>query len=622
MELKKVNASKNLAKAYFSHDWNTDLSLSVSSESPTEPSIPLSSYSTLESQLKSLQTSYESQKLDLETSNKIYQSNLKILKETIEKYKTYIEKLSKSNESKMRKLLIFQHFIKEYCKNSEVGEIEIDLDKELEQMNRIKTAKVLLTYEEKIKELCEKHENEIGKYQIKIKEMVELLKKEKSKSHKLSETAKKAIEYMKSKQNTENLIEKHQSEVIIHKIQPKRPKKNPNYSLLLNSIQDLKSDFSDFKQFVSKICEKFPLVITKIIKSSIESFNNKSYLNPEIQSKISDLLQEKKNLIDQIHQLTGNIRVFCRIRPLLSETESSCIENFDKKVIIHHPFMKTTKSWDFDHVFNETSTQETVFSEVKNLIASCFDGYNICIFTYGQTGSGKTYTLEGPTSNPGLIFNISQEVFKQKSQRLTWDYQISLSLLEVYNENLQDLLSDEKNPLKILNGRIINYKKIKILTFEQLQDLLNFGLSARAVGSTSLNHHSSRSHLIMTLHIKGKSGSIQMKGKIQLVDLAGSERLRKTGIAGETLNETKYINLSLHTLGNVINARQQKLPHVPFRNSVLTQVLQDCFVGNAKVLMIVQISPEKDNYEESVSSMNFASVARGTCLGAPKANLG
>jgi len=307
---------------------------------------------------------------------------------------------------------------------------------------------------------------------------------------------------------------------------------------------------------------------------------------------------------------------------LLSETDSSCIESFDKKVIVHHPFMKTTKTWDFDHVFDQTSTQESVFSEVKNLIGSCFDGYNICIFTYGQTGSGKTYTLDGPTSNPGLIFNISREVFKQKSQRLTWNYQISLSLLEVYNENLQDLLSEEKNSLKILNGRIMNYKKIKILSFEQLQDLLNFGLSTRAVGSNSLNHHSSRSHLIMTLHIKGKSGSVQMKGKIQLVDLAGSERLRKTGIAGETLNETKYINLSLHTLGNVINARQQKLAHVPFRNSVLTQVLQDCLIGNAKVLMIVQIGPEKDNYEESVSSMNFASVARGTCLGAPKANLG
>lgn len=616
------NISKNLAAAYFSHDWNTDLSLSDSSESETEQSVPLSSYTSLESKLKNLQSDYESQKLDLDTSNKILNSTIKILKDTIEKYRVHIEKLTKSNESKMKKLLIFQHFIQEYCKNSEIGPVEIDLDKEIDQLTSVKLANTVNKYEEKIKEICEKHENEIFKYQGKIKELVESLKKEKNKSMKLNETARKAIEYMKSKQNTENLCENKVSEVIIHKF-PKRQKLNPRknsvlYSGLNQSIQDLKSDFSSFKQYVSQICEKFPILITSLIKSSLHTFSSPP---KQYQKKFSELLEENKNLLDQIHQLKGNIRVFCRIRPVSADQNATCIENCDKKVIIQHPFMKTYKTWEFDHVFSESSTQEEVFTEVKNLIVSCFDGYNVCIFTYGQTGSGKTYTLEGPPDNPGLIFNISREVFKQKSQRLTWSYEISLSLLEVYNENLQDLLSQDKSSLKIQNNQVKNQQKLKISAFDQLQDLLNFGLASRAVGSNSLNHHSSRSHLIMTLCIKGTNGANQVKGKIQLVDLAGSERLRKTGLVGETLNETKFINLSLHTLGNVISARQQKLSHVPYRNSVLTQVLQECLEGNAKMLMVVQISPEKDNYEESVSSMNFACVARGTALGVPKANL-
>ena len=114
---------------------------------------------------------------------------------------------------------------------------------------------------------------------------------------------------------------------------------------------------------------------------------------------------------------------------------------------------------------------------------------------------------------------------------------------------------------------------------------------------------------------------MNLQSKIQLVDLAGSERLSKTGSQGETLTEAKLINLSLLALGNVISARQKKLNHVPFRNSVLTQILQDSLSGEAKTLMILQISPEENNYEETVASLNFATNARNTALGAARSSV-
>ncbi|CAN6177854.1 unnamed protein product [Urochloa humidicola] len=353
-------------------------------------------------------------------------------------------------------------------------------------------------------------------------------------------------------------------------------------------------------------------------------------------------LEENRKLFNEIQELKGNIRVYCRIRPFLQgeDQKSTTIEYVgdDGDLIISNPTRKGnegSKSFKFNKVLGPTASQDEVFKDIQPLIRSVLDGYNVCIFAYGQTGSGKTYTMTGPENATekewGVNYRALSDLFHISHNRGdTTMYEISVQMIEIYNEQIRDLLGNNgpEKKLGILNASQPNGLAVPDATLHPVNStsdviqLMRMGLENRAVGSTALNERSSRSHSVVTIHIRGvdlKTGAT-LRGALHLVDLAGSERVDRSAVTGDRLKEAQHINKSLSALGDVIFSLSQKNAHVPYRNSKLTQVLQSSLGGHAKTLMFVQINPDLSSYSETLSTLRFAERVSGVELGAAKAN--
>ncbi|KAH9612528.1 hypothetical protein KSS87_012394 [Heliosperma pusillum] len=271
---------------------------------------------------------------------------------------------------------------------------------------------------------------------------------------------------------------------------------------------------------------------------------------------------------------------------------------------------------------------------MQPLVRSCLDGYNVCIFAYGQTGSGKTYTMTGPNDitddTYGVNYRALNDLFQLAEQRkATFSYEVSVQMMEIYNEQVRDLLATDgsNKRLEIRNSTQngINVPDAHILPVSTTSDvikLMNLGHKNRAVSSTAMNDRSSRSHSCMTVHVQGKdlTSGTMLRGCMHLVDLAGSERVDKSEVTGDRLKEAQHINKSLAALGDVIASLSLKNAHVPYRNSKLTQLLQDSLGGQAKTLMFVHISPEADAIGETISTLKFAERVSTVELGAARAN--
>jgi kinesin family protein C2/C3 len=208
-----------------------------------------------------------------------------------------------------------------------------------------------------------------------------------------------------------------------------------------------------------------------------------------------------------------------------------------------------------------------------------------------------------------------------------WTFQLTLSMLEIYNETIFDLIETSNEKLEIRQGPegnlVVGLTEVDITSFEEVKQLMALGNNNRAVGAHDMNKHSSRSHSILTVSCRGKNviDKENSFGKLHLIDLAGSERVSKTDAQGDRLKEAQNINRSLSALGDVISALgNKKSTHVPFRNSKLTFLLQDSLGGNSKVMMCVNISPAIYNVGETICSLNFASRCRSVELGQAKKN--
>ncbi|KAJ4784156.1 Kinesin-like protein [Rhynchospora pubera] len=355
----------------------------------------------------------------------------------------------------------------------------------------------------------------------------------------------------------------------------------------------------------------------------------------DLKSKYSEEMVRSRRLFNEVQESKGNIRVFCRCRPLnKDETSSGCkaIVDFDTArdgeigVLTGGAAKKTFK---FDRVFTPKDDQTDVYADASPLVTSVLDGYNVCIFAYGQTGTGKTFTMEGTEKKRGVNYRTLEELFRIAEERKeTVSYSISVSVLEVYNEQIRDLLdpnpSSKKLEIRQAGGEgfhhIPGVVEAKVESIKEVWDVLQAGSNARAVGSNNVNEHSSRSHCMLCIMIEAKNlmNGECTKSKLWLVDLAGSERLAKTDAQGERLKEAQNINRSLSALGDVISALANKSSHIPYRNSKLTHLLQDSLGGDAKALMFVQISPSDNDLGETLSSLNFASRVRGIELGPAK----
>nr|QWT43333.1 kinesin-like protein KIN14D [Citrullus lanatus] len=371
-----------------------------------------------------------------------------------------------------------------------------------------------------------------------------------------------------------------------------------------------------------------------------EEFNNLGKRMHSVAYAASEyrrVLEENRKLYNQVQDLKGNIRVYCRVRPFLGghSNRPSTVDRIDEgnmSIVTPSKYGKEgRKSFSFNKVFGPSATQGEVFSDTQPLIRSVLDGYNVCIFAYGQTGSGKTYTMSGPTEltedTLGVNYRALSDLFILSQQRKqTISYDISVQMLEIYNDQIRDLLvTDSTNRRYPFSQNGINVPDACLVPVSSTSDvinLMNLGQKNRAVSSTAMNDRSSRSHSCLTVHVQGRdlTSGATLRGCMHLVDLAGSERVDKSEVIGDRLKEAQHINKSLSALGDVISSLAQKNAHVPYRNSKLTQLLQDSLGGQAKTLMFVHISPEPEALGETLSTLKFAERVSTVELGAARVN--
>ncbi|CAM2112482.1 kinesin-like protein KIF3C isoform X1 [Caretta caretta] len=329
------------------------------------------------------------------------------------------------------------------------------------------------------------------------------------------------------------------------------------------------------------------------------------------------------------------LKVVARCRPMSRKEEAAGYERIlemDVKlgqVTLRNPKAapgELAKTFTFDAVYDASSKQADLYDEtVRPLIDSVLQGFNGTIFAYGQTGTGKTYTMQGAWTDSekrGIVPNSFEHVFTHISRSQNQQYLVRASYLEIYQEEIRDLLAKDQNKKLELKENPETGVYIKDLSsfvtknVKEIEHVMNLGNQTRSVASTNMNEYSSRSHAIFVITVEcsetGLDGEDHIRvGKLNLVDLAGSERQSKMGGPGERPKEASKINLSLSALGNVISALVDgKSTHIPYRDSKLTRLLQDSLGGNAKTIMVATLGPASHSYEESLSTLRFANRAK------------
>nr|XP_027795202.1 kinesin-like protein KIF25 [Marmota flaviventris] len=339
------------------------------------------------------------------------------------------------------------------------------------------------------------------------------------------------------------------------------------------------------------------------------------------------------------------------------------------------PQAAPTRGWRLYSVYGPAESQEAVFADVCPLLTSFLDGFNVCIMAYGQTGSGKSYTMLGPRAGDepglpsgahadlGIIPRAAEELFRLISESPPRSPTAELSIVEIYNNDIFDLLAKEGSGAaagtkrEVLTTRegcteVPGLTCTAVASAAELVALVHGGLQLRARHPTLVHMASSRSHLVVTVTLtmvspsdstgpqhhpaplqghagagKGWSTSPQARplqplpvdhtgsarqarAKLQLVDLAGSECAGASGVTGLALRETSFINRSLAALADVLGALSERRGHVPYRNSKLTHLLQDTIGGDAKLLVILCVSPGQKHVAETLQGLGFGARAR------------
>uniref|UniRef100_H2MW05 Kinesin-like protein n=1 Tax=Oryzias latipes TaxID=8090 RepID=H2MW05_ORYLA len=404
-----------------------------------------------------------------------------------------------------------------------------------------------------------------------------------------------------------------------------------NLLSLQPALRTLTSDYNCLKRQVQDFPFMLDRAITEAKQEICQVIGEVSSANQELLRKYRREMNLRKKCHNELVRLKGNIRVFCRVRPVSQEEQDSAdaktLLSFDSEddAVLYLSNKGKTMTFELDKIFPPQATQEEVFQEVQSLVTSCIDGFNVCIFAYGQTGSGKTYTMEGVEGDPGINQRALRLLFDEVTEKAPdWDYRITVSLVEIYNETLRDLLRE--NPTDKLDIKmnpdgsgqlyVPGLTERTVQSPEDINRVFELGHANRATACTNLNEHSSRSHALLIITVSGFNGATgtRTQGRLNLVDLAGSERIGKSGAEGSRLREAQCINKSLSALGDVISALRGKHAHVPFRNSRLTYLLQDSLSGDSKTLMMVQVSPLPGNMSESVCSLKFAQRVRSVEL--------
>ncbi|KAL3882040.1 hypothetical protein ACJMK2_028420 [Sinanodonta woodiana] len=421
--------------------------------------------------------------------------------------------------------------------------------------------------------------------------------------------------------------------------------------------------------------------------------------------------KRRQELHNILMELRGNIRVHCRIRPLMEfdcgsdDTVTFGRPGTKSEVVVHYVdeeniCVRTTKHnkvFEYERVYSPSEGQDQVFDEVQPMLTSLLDGYNICIMAYGQTGSGKTHTMLGshknedynlttdPHPEEGVIPRATRELFRLISEKPPDSYTLEVSVVEIYNNDIRDLLSNDSSAKHdVITGAdgSLNLPTLTSKPVETVHDVMRmvqYGLRTRRETATLVHEHSSRSHLVVSLTLtsqapdffslnkpptptqeistgsvggrdrKARPQSVTMSSsslsslvdqstnsrespgpgstaavirtKLQLVDLAGSECVGMSGVTGAALREASHINKSLSALADVLGALAEHRSHVPYRNSRLTHLLQDSIGGDAKLLVLLCVAPAQRYITETSQCLGFGQRARQVQRGPTKRRL-
>ncbi|KAE9127203.1 Kinesin-like protein [Phytophthora fragariae] len=322
-----------------------------------------------------------------------------------------------------------------------------------------------------------------------------------------------------------------------------------------------------------------------------------------------------------------NVQVAVRCRPLNSREKAAgrgavvqCRPNSSEVAVVKR------KTYTFDRVFGQYSTQKDVFtSVVRPAVDEALAGYNCTVFAYGQTGTGKTYTMQGdlsPSSEMAGIIPRSVRCIFDALEASGEEFSVRVSFLQLYNEELKDLLDpDADKKLRLMEDAkrggvyCVNLLEVTATTAKHVYELVNSGVKNRITSETLMNENSSRSHSIFTIRIHSKEHNaagedLLRVGQLNLVDLAGSECVGRSGARNARAREAGTINQSLLTLGRVITALVDNLPHVPYRDSKLTRLLQESLGGRAKTTIIATLAPCADSLDETLSTLEYAFRAK------------
>jgi len=329
-----------------------------------------------------------------------------------------------------------------------------------------------------------------------------------------------------------------------------------------------------------------------------------------------------------------NVLVGIRIRPMNRrerETNASeiIVSRGDRFVQQLDEFGKVVEEWPFDYVFRPGSTNEELYNTMAHhIVGDALEGYNGTVFAYGKTASGKTHTIFGEPDELGIIMLGIRQMFQEINAAPGINYRVTFSYVELYNEAFTDLLNTSNGNLKIAEdpayGPYVKGLSEEVIhSIDDAMDLIRRGENNRHYGATKANDRSSRSHVLVQLLITqsnntqrtqlGQGRGVVKESKLFFVDLAGSERQKDTQATGKRLQEATNINKSLMILGRVISTLSEsgkKKERVPYRDSKLTHLLATSLGGNAKTALIATISPDRDNLESTLSTLQFATRAK------------
>jgi hypothetical protein len=585
----------------------------------------------------------------LESKTKKYKNNINILQSQINNLN---EKNEKDNINYMNKLKDMKTELKNQLNEKmnfikEINELKISLNKKNKENQKLKEE---LNTSEKMKE---KFEHLFNEYRIINKENEEL-------NAELNERNNK-------KEIIENINDKYEKEEFDLKSQINLWKNNfllitkyKLYNYDIKNIKNIEKLLNIEQKYIINAPSEFSKVSEKILnysKSLIEEVNYNTInlkemkeeltKEQEINNKLNENLEKEKILRRKIHNrymyLRGNMRIMCRLRPFLineiknkkSNMETISINN---DTILIQELNKAPKMFEYDYVFDEQSTQEDIYEEVSLLIQSMIHGNNICIMSYGQTCTGKTYTIQGNNNNKGIASRAVKEIFEiidnlikknnlQKnrnnfengyspSQVRNTSYfikaKINMTIIEIYNEQIFNLLEESTPKLNIFEdaqGNLIipDLSPINISNYDEANKLFILSEKFRHTSSTEFNERSSRSHCIFTFNIKLTNNDNNIiRSTLHVIDLAGSERITKAQSNNEKIKkEALSINLSLHSLSNVLFAIANKSGHIPYRDSKLTHFLKDSLNDNYNIMLLLHISPNIKDLSETISTLQF-----------------